>query len=674
MSANAESASGPTQIAIPGPFSSMKWRIVGGFSAVCLLFAVSVSLSTWQEQRHRDDLRELDRHSGIATLLQEAEAQAGISALLLQRYVIAGDETLIPEIEMHADAAVAAMTKAVAAGAPPSVQDAAISGTGLAQGASRVTVLRQEGDLEAASLAMEEIVPIFRDFRLSLEAATAEELVMVSHLRESADQAGRLAILLLIVSGGVGVGLALFISILIARSIIHPLTSLEVTAHAASKGDLGARAPEAGPREFAHLGRVLNVMMAAVESRTHELKAAYEELKERNAQLTDARAQALTDPLTGLGNHRAFHKRIRDDIERCPDGSTISLILFDIDGFKQVNDSLGHLAGDELLRHLAIHLEPAVSIASAYRYGGDEFAVILSGKDRREATLIAEQIRSNISSVTTPSGQKLTVSLGVCTYPEMAASAEELVYRADMAMYWAKSTGKNRVGDWDGLVSRRNGGLAPQYIGEHTGKAHDAVASLVSALNSKDPTTRDHTERCSWYAAELARELGLNEQEGSVLRLASLLHDIGKLVIPDDVLRKPSELNDAEWALVREHPRSARHILSQMHAVADAVPAIEHHHERYDGLGYPDGLGGEDIPLASRILTVTDAFDAMTSDRPYRKAMPIEDALKELRTHAGTQFDPKIVEAFVRLIETRGAHPLRESNGAVETAAPVASD
>lgn len=651
----------------------MKWRIIGGFSAVCLLFAISVSLSAWQEQRHRADLQELDRHSGTATLLQEAEAQAALSALLLQRYVIAGDEALLPEIEQHADAAVAALTDAVAGGAPDSVQQVAITGVGLRERRGSVSALRQAGDVENASLAMEELVPIFREFRLGLEEATATELEKVSSLRESADQAGTLALLLLVISGGVGVGLALAISILITRSIIRPLSSLEATAIAASEGDLSVRAPANGPSEFAHLGKVLNDMMLAVESHTQDLSQAYDEIKERNIQLTDARAQALTDPLTGLGNHRSFHKRIREEVENCADDDTVSLILFDIDGFKKVNDSLGHLAGDELLRHLAARLEPAVAMANAYRYGGDEFAVILAGKDRRKATQIAEELRANIARVSTPNSQQLTVSLGVCTYPEMAESAEELVYRADMAMYWAKSTGKNRVGDWDGLVSRRNGGIAPQYIGDRTGKAHDAVASLVSALDSKDPTTRDHTERCSWYAAEVARDLGLDEQESSVLRMASLLHDIGKLVIPDEVLRKPEPLDEAEWALMKQHPSSAQHILSQMDSVADAVPAIVHHHEKYDGSGYPQGLAGDDIPLSSRILSVTDAFDAMTSDRPYRKAMSIEAALKELRDNSGTQFDPRIVETFVKLIEDRGAHPLRPASPDTQTA-PVAND
>lgn len=654
------------------PISSMRWRIIGGFATVCLLFAASIALSTWQEQEHREDLQELDRHSSIATLLQEAEAQAGISALLLQRYVIAGDETLVPEVQQHADAAVTALTEAVADGAPPTVEQVTSVGAGLAEGIGRVTALRRAGDFENASLAMEEIVPVFREFRLGLEDATAMELEQVESLRTSADEAGTLAYLLLIVSGSAGVGLALAISVLIVRSIVRPLSSLEATAVAASEGDLSVRAPTNGPTEVAHLGRVLNDMMFAVESRTDELSRAYDELKERNSQLTDARAQALTDPLTGLGNHRSFHKRIRQQIEDAVEGETVSLILFDIDGFKQVNDSLGHLAGDELLRHLAGHLEPAVAIANSYRYGGDEFAVVLAGKDRRHATLIAEELRASIATVSTPAGQQLTVSLGVCTYPEMADSAEELVYRADMAMYWAKSTGKNRVGDWDGLVSRRNGTLAPQYMSDRSGKAHDAVASLVSALNSKDPTTRDHTERCSWYAAELARELGLSEHESSILRMASLLHDIGKLVIPDEVLRKPTALTEDEWQLMRQHPSSGQHILSQMDSVADAVPAIVHHHERFDGTGYPLGLAGDDIPLSSRILSVTDAFDAMTSDRPYRKAMSVEAALQELEDHAGAQFDPKIVDRFVEFVRVRGPHPLCTASSDAHPAASAA--
>jgi HD-GYP domain-containing protein (c-di-GMP phosphodiesterase class II) len=183
----------------------------------------------------------------------------------------------------------------------------------------------------------------------------------------------------------------------------------------------------------------------------------------------------------------------------------------------------------------------------------------------------------------------------------MAGSAEELIYRADMAMYWAKSTGKNRVGDWDGLLSRRTDGSMPQYLASRDGKIRDAVVSLVSALAAKDPVTRDHTERCSWYTGELAEALGLTEEETSVLRLASLLHDIGKLVVPAEVLCKPGPLTAEEWAQMREHPTTALHILGPIDSTADAVPAILHHHEHFEGSGYPGGLAGSDIPIASRI-------------------------------------------------------------------------
>ncbi len=642
--------------------SSVKLRIIGGFALLSIILLAVAGSSAWQSRVHRSNLDDLESHSSIATLLQEAEAQAGIAALLVQRYVIAGDDTLIPEIQSHVTATVESLTEAVAQKGVSDVSDIAVTGATLAEGTGRVVALRRRGNVEGASAAMEEIVPVFRQFRLGLEDATARELEEVSDLRKSADRAGALAFWLLVGSGAGGAILGLAASILIARSIIRPLAALEQTASAVSEGDLGARAPATGPSELAHLGSVLNDMMEAVQTRDRELSDAYEELKERNRQITDARAQAATDALTGLGNHRSFHARIRDEIAAAESSkSSVSLIIFDIDSFKAINDSLGHLAGDEMLRQLAKTLRDVVPPEDAYRYGGDEFAVVLVGVDQKQATQAAERLRDTVEKATANSGQKLTVSLGVGSFPQLAASSEELIYRADMAMYWAKSTGKNRVGDWDGLLSRRAGKAMQEYSSGHRGKIHDAVASLVSALAAKDPLTRDHTERCSWYSAELAEELGLGGEETSVLRLASLLHDIGKLVMPDEVLCKPGPLNQDEWGVMRQHPVSAMHILSQMDSVAEALPAIFHHHERFDGSGYPDGLTREEIPLASRILMVTDAFDAMTSDRPYRKAMTIEAAVEELECNSGSQFDPKIVEAFVGMISRNGAHPLRSA-------------
>lgn len=637
----------------------MRSRIITGFGLLVMTLAIVAGGSAWQVRAQQTDLNHLESHSRIATLLQEAEAQGGTAALLLQRYVVTGDETLAPEIQTHASAAVESLMEAVGQDGVADVSSIAVGGAGMAQGAGRVIALRQNGDVQGASAEMEKIVPVFRGFRLQLEDATALELQEVARLRTKADAAGDLALWLLIISGAIGAFIGLAASILIARSIINPLSSLEETAIAVSGGDLSARAPATGPRELAHLGAVLNHMMSTVETHTVDLERANQELEERHRQLTDARTQAATDPLTELGNHRAFHKRIRDEIAGAEDtGASVGLILFDIDNFKSFNDSLGHLAGDEILRSLAVTLNGAIKREDAYRYGGDEFAVLMPAADLKRSVRAAERLRLAVEKMSTGDGQKLTVSLGVASFPDMAASAEELIYRADMAMYWAKSTGKNRVGDWDGLLSRRTDGSMPPDLGNRGGKIRDAVVSLVSALAAKDPVTRDHTERCSWYTAELAAELGLGEEEASVVRLASLLHDIGKLVVPVEVLCKPGPLTEEEWVQMRQHPTTALHILGSIDSTSNAVPAILHHHEHFDGSGYPEGLAGDDIPMASRILLVADAFDAMTTDRPYRKAMPIEAAIEELKRHRGSQFDPVVVDAFLKILDRGGAHPL----------------
>ena len=649
------------------PLSSVKGRIVIGYGFVTLLLIGVIIVAAWQAQVQQSALAELEDHSKTASLLQTAEANAAISGLLLQRYVISGEEIYVVEIQEHADAAQASMNEALIQDTISGLDEVYAAGTLLVQDAARVSQLRQTGHIAEAAAVMEQIVPLFREYRLKLEALAAEELDQVATLSEQANAKGQLTLVLLIVSGVIGVGLVVVGGFLLARSIIKPLVALEDTARRASAGDLSARAPTSGPVELAHLGLVLNNMMDAVEQNTEKLRDANEELQERHHQLTDARSLASTDPLTGLGNHRAFHKQLQEQVEAArQSGASLGVIILDLDGFKEVNDTRGHQAGDEVLRNVAKALEEVAGERNCYRYGGDELAILVPGTDRSMATELARSVRAAVADLSVDGLPEVTASVGVALFPESGPTAKEIVYRADMAMYNAKATGKNRVNVWGSSLAEHLDGVAPSS--DDNGRRHaDVVAALTSALRAKDPQTKDHVERCSWYTGELAAELGLSETEVSVLRVASLLHDIGKIVVPDDILLKPGPLTEAEMKRMKRHPEDGANTLSNVPTAGDAVPVILHHHERFDGTGYPHGLSGEDIPIGARILLVADAFDAMTEDRPYRKAMPVADAVAELKRFSGTQFDPTVVDAFLVVLERTGRYPAKAADGDAAT-------
>jgi diguanylate cyclase (GGDEF)-like protein len=652
------------------PFS-VRTLVIGGFGLLVLSLAVVTIGATFQVRRHQQDLSDLERHSTQASLLQTAEAQASISGLLLQRYVDAGGDMYVQEINDHANNAQKALEQALANGGPAAgLGTVTATGSQLVQEASRATALRQQGDVEAASAVLEEIVPIFRGYRLQLEDLAAAEVTQVAQLRARADQAGNVAFWLLVISGSLGILLGISATVWVARSIFKPLASLEDTARRASEGDLAARAPTTGPREFAHLGSVLNTMMGKIEEHTAELSRANLALTEKNRDLVDARNEAATDPLTGLGNHRSFHNRLRDEVARAQSaGDSVGLIIIDLDGFKEINDSLGHLAGDKMLRDLALRLVQVTRNDSTFRYGGDELAVLLPGASPADAIAVAERLKQAVLDVPSRSGQQLTASLGVACYPQSATTPEDLVYRADMAMYWAKATGKNRVTAWDKSLTTDLDAVPSRYIGARKGHP-DMVTALTAALTAKDPPTREHTERCSWYTAGLATELGLSDEDIATARLASLLHDVGKLVVPDEILAKPAPLTDEESIVIRRHPVDGSNMLTQVDALVRAVPGVRHHHENYDGSGYPDGLAGDNIPIVARILLVTDAYDTMVTGRPYSEAISPEEAIAELQRHAGKQFDPDVVAAFVRLMTRTGGVP--EERRAVARVAPTA--
>jgi diguanylate cyclase (GGDEF)-like protein/putative nucleotidyltransferase with HDIG domain len=370
-----------------------------------------------------------------------------------------------------------------------------------------------------------------------------------------------------------------------------------------------------------------------------------------NAQLySQAVTRANTDGLTGLYNHRHFHERLDHEIARGSRfGTTFSLIMLDIDLFKAYNDIHGHLAGDEILRRIAICIETSVrSIDIAFRYGGEEFAIILPEARLDDAYKVAERIRKTIAAKTSSKSPPITASLGVANWPIDGVMKEEIISFADAALYRAKQTGRNRTCLSSDVIKPEAPLVSVEL--EARSRALSIIYALAATVDAKDHYTYGHSKKVSDYAVALGEALGMDNDKIDIIRAAGLLHDIGKVGIPDSILNKKGTLNDEEWKLVKAHPKLGVEILRHVIDLVNCLPVILHHHERYDGTGYPSGLKGENIPLEARILSVADAFDAITSPRPYREQLSSQEAIEELKRCTGSQFDPKVIEAFNKVI------------------------
>jgi diguanylate cyclase (GGDEF)-like protein len=356
---------------------------------------------------------------------------------------------------------------------------------------------------------------------------------------------------------------------------------------------------------------------------------------------------ALTDPLTGLGNHRHFHERLQRELLNAEEHDlTLTVCFVDVDDFKRINDRFGHPSGDRVLSQVAGRLRQG---GEAFRLGGDEFALLLTDHDDSAGLEAADSIVERIAGADFDHIGRVTVSAGLATFPMQGHGRDELIRLADSALYWAKEHGKNRVRLYRPEVVEL-AELKRLAAGPDKAARYRAAASLAKAVDARDTYTGSHSERVSELAARVATRLGLVAEQIELTRLAGSLHDLGKLAIPEEILRKPGTLTDSERLVLERHPQIGFRMLDSL-GVDPVADLVLHHHERWDGAGYPDGLRGRQIPLGARIIFVADAYDAMTSDRIYRQKRSSGAALAELSRCAGTQFDPEIVAAFAEELE-----------------------
>ena len=438
----------------------------------------------------------------------------------------------------------------------------------------------------------------------------------------------------LAVAGAGATGAAIGVGVLAVRRL-HTVTAL---AERLGAGELGVTI-QPGNGLMGRLERALN-------DTSERLAASHDE--------------ATTDRLTQVPNRGSVVATLNQEVERAVrHDRPMSLAFVDIDHFKDINDTHGHHVGDEVLRIVAALFRSSLRVSDVVgRFGGEEFMLVLPETHPEEATDVAEKFRTLVEGhrfiYDDATSVRVTVSIGIAGGRGATLNADSLIQAADQAMYTAKSLGRNqtyvfREPDDDARILGAPIAAAGRARALEAGAVGRRAAEVaLSAMITPLPHYRGKpSSLIATISVELARDLGLPPQEVERIRVASLLHDIGKIAVPDEILEKPSPLTDAEWSFVRQHPRIGQLIIDEAGGLRDAGKIILHHHERFGGHGYPHGLRGKAIPLGSRIVAVADAYDAMIHDRPYKRAMDHEAALVELRRHSATQFDPDLVNLFV---------------------------
>ena len=372
----------------------------------------------------------------------------------------------------------------------------------------------------------------------------------------------------------------------------------------------------------------------------------------KNADLYETiREEAQLDPLTNIYNRRCFAEKFEVMLAENKQ-NVVTLLLLNFDDFKLYNELYGSTDGDNILIQFAEILRMVIGSRGLIgRYGGKEFSVCLPLCSSDEAAMYVERIRDNLNSVLNSSlsdtKKFLTFSAGICTYPSAASTTKQMITYANMAVDNAKKSGKNKTVIYSQKRSGDVAGRSAQNV-EAIGQEYaSTIYALTAAIDAKDHYTFSHSENVSYLATQLAQAIGLDDEHVEMIRQAGLLHDIGKISIPESILTKTDRLSNEEYEIMKGHVSNSISMIRHLPSLDYVIPIAISHHERYDGKGYPRGLAGESIPVGGRCLGVVDAFDAIVSKRPYKEAMTIEDALAEIERNLGKQFDPKIGKAFV---------------------------
>ena len=393
------------------------------------------------------------------------------------------------------------------------------------------------------------------------------------------------------------------------------------------------------------------------------------------------KSRLSTDELTGLCNQKHFLERFEIELKRAKrNGAALGILLFSIDNMAKISER-GYSAREKAVLHTAKLLSKQTRATDVLaRFGDTEFALTLGACDLETSLLVAEKFRKLVSDQSHDDLGTVTVSVGVATYPVHSVDRNELIFLARQAACLARHGGGNQICTigsdamktmalkaFNTMLDPEHFQTGPQAASEVAANlealagdpifspvVQQIVESLASAIDAKDRYTKNHSEEATIYAEALGRAYGLPEKQLELVKMAAKLHDLGKIGVPEQILRKAGPLNDEEWQIMREHPTLGAKILQPIESLAELVPIVQCHHERWNGSGYPAGLKGTDIPLEARLIAVIDSFHAIISERPYKKAMPVSYALDQLRNQAGTNFDPDLIETFCSIMDADG--------------------